>query len=288
MARALHRIAVATDFSAGSARAAERAGLLARASSALVEVLHVLPPAGRLNAWLGPSEDETTVFERASTRLAAQVQSLRTDGGVQAGGRVVPGPRTAALAKACEDADLLVVAAPRPKAWFDPRPGWLHRLLRSTRVPVLIVREPAAAPYRRAVAAVDLVTPHAAALAVARSIAPRARIDVIHAYRSPFEGRMQYAGVAAAAIAEHRADALQAVAYRLADAMFAHAPHPQLTARVVHGNAATGVLDEARDLRAELVVVCRSARPLLEQWLVPGVTARLLDEGTADLLVVPP
>ena len=98
---------------------------------------------------------------------------------------------------------------------------------------------------------------------------------------------MQYAGVPAAAIAEHRADTLNEAVYRLADSIMAHRPHSQPTAHVVHGNAATGVVDKARELRVDLVVVGRSKRSLLEEWLVPGVTARLLDEGTADLLVVP-
>jgi nucleotide-binding universal stress UspA family protein len=283
----MNSIVVATDFSPRSARAVARAALLARASATRVDLVHVLPPPGRLTAWLGPTEDETTVFEHASVQLNAQVQSLRADGLVRVERRIEQGSRAATLAAACEHADVLVVGASRPKAWFDPRPGWLQRLLRSTRVPVLVVREPAATPYRHALVAVDLVTPHAAALGVARTIAPVARFDVIHAFRAPFEGRMQYAGIPAATIAEHRADALQAAMYRLGDAIVAHTAHSQLTAHVVHGNASIGVLDKARELHADLVVVCRSTRPLLEEWLVPGLTARLLDEAAADVLVVP-
>jgi nucleotide-binding universal stress UspA family protein len=61
---------------------------------------------------------------------------------------------------------------------------------------------------------------------------------------------------------------------------------PNLTAHVVHGHVPFALLDMERELGADLVVVCRPARTLVEEWLVPSVTSRLFEEGSGDLLVV--
>jgi nucleotide-binding universal stress UspA family protein len=141
--------------------------------------------------------------------------------------------------------------------------------------------------YRRVLVAVDLVTSPAKALANARIVAPQARFDVMHAYRAPFEGKLQYAGVAASTVANHRVEAFQAAVVRMADLMLGQSALPRLTAHVVHGSAAVEVLDKQRDLDADLVVVSRSAKTLTEEWFVQGVTSRLLEDGAGDVLVVP-
>jgi nucleotide-binding universal stress UspA family protein len=284
----MRSILVATDFSRVANHAAHRAVLLARASgSARVELLHVLPHLGRWARWLGPSAEATDRFEHARLQIEELLPALRSESPVAIEGRLVSGRLIETLADAAKGADLVVVGAPG---------GWLrnlmlastvHRLLRRTRRPVLVVRQRAASPYRRVLVAIDLVTSPAKALASARDVAPQARFDVMHVYRAPFEGKLQYAGVSESAIENHRREASQAALARMTDLMLAQSALPRLTAHVVHGSAAVEVLDKQRDLDADLVVVSRSAKTLAEEWLVHGLTSRLLEEGAGDILVVP-
>jgi nucleotide-binding universal stress UspA family protein len=281
-------ILVATDFSRVANHAAHRAVLLARASgSARVGLLHVLPRLGRWARWLGPSAAATERFEHARLQMQRSLSALRSGSPVAIEGRLTSGTLIEALADAGEGSDLVVVGAPG---------GWLcnlmlastvHRLLRRTRRPVLVVRQRPASPYRRVLVAIDLVSSPAKVFASARDVAPEARFDVMHVYRAPFEGKLQYAGATENAIQDHRAETLRAAVARMTDLALAQTALPELRAHVVHGSAAVEVLEKQRDLDADLVVVSRSAKTLVEDWLVQGVTSRLLEEREGDILVVP-
>jgi nucleotide-binding universal stress UspA family protein len=284
----MESILVATDFSPTATQAAHQAALLARASKpARVELLHVLPSLARWARWCGPSAESTERFAHARVRMDALLPALRSGSAVAIEGRVVSGKFADTIADAAANVDLVVVGA--PGRWLSNLVlgSTVHRLLRRTRRPVLVVRQSPASPYRRVLVALDLLTSPAKALASARVVAPQAHFDVLHAYRAPLEGKLQYAGVAESTIANHRLDAFQAAFARMADLMLAQNALPRLTAHVVHGSAAVEVLDKERALGADLVVVSRSAKALAEEWLIQGVTSRLLEEGAGDVLVVP-
>jgi nucleotide-binding universal stress UspA family protein len=191
------------------------------------------------------------------------------------------------MALAADAADLVVVGAPARRSLLHPMLGSTSRLLRKARAPVLVVRTPPAFPYRKVLVAVDLSTSCDEAFARARTVAPGARFEVVHAYRAPFEGRLQYADVSEAAIETHRIDAFRSAVFGMADVLRSQTALPGLTAHVVHGHAAFALLDEERELDADLVVVCRPARTRVEEWLLPSVTSRLIEDGKSDILVVP-
>ncbi|GIK87624.1 MAG: hypothetical protein BroJett026_31050 [Betaproteobacteria bacterium] len=281
-------ILAATNFSRAANHASHRAALLARASgSGCVELLHVLPALGRGGRWLGPSAQATARFEHARLQMERLLPALRAGSPVAVEGRLVSGKLIESLADAAKEAKLVVVGAPGRSLSNLVSASTVHRLLRRIRRPVLVVRQRPMFPYRRVVVAVDLVTSPAEALASARVVAPRASLDVLHVYRVPFEGKLQNAGVPASAIADQRVEAFQAAVDRMASLMLAQNPLPGLTAHIVHGSAAVEVLAKERALGADLVVVSRSGKTLVEEWLIQGVTSRLLEEGTGDVLVVP-
>jgi hypothetical protein len=94
-------------------------------------------------------------------------------------------------------------------------------------------------------------------------------------------------GFQPALFAHHRAEALHSAVLGMANLLSSQNGFPMLTAHIVHGPAPVGVLNKVRGRRADLLVVTRTAKTLVEDWLIPGVTSRLLDDGGADLLVVP-
>jgi nucleotide-binding universal stress UspA family protein len=284
----VQKIIAATDFSLNATHAVRRAALVASAAApASLELLHVLPPAGRWARAIGPSEDEIGRFERADAQLRAAAQLVRSTTDVAPNARIARGSVKAVIANAARDADLLVVGAARPSALL-PVAGVGHGLIRTTRVPVLIVRNPPAHRYGRVLVAVDFATTPEKAIAVARHVAPGARFDIVHAYQGAFEGRLRYANVSDAALAHHRADARRTAVLRVDEPVSSQNAGAYLAAaHVVHGHPASEVLEKERQLGAGLVVVSRPARSLAGELLVPSVTAILLESGSADVLVVP-
>lgn len=284
----MNSIMVATDFSPRAVHAIHRAALLANAVSAnAIELLHVLPAQLRLTRWMRPLQDETSRVELTTTRMNAvrDVVQAMTDASVEA--RIVHGPFVEAVASASRRADLVAIDGSTTSPWLRPFAGSTLGLIRHARVPVLIVRESPACEYRRVLIALDLVTEADRALAAARTVAPGARFDVVHAYRAAFEGKLQYAGVPADVMADLRADAGRDALLRIRDLMSSNRALPSLTAHVVHGHATTRVLEKARELTADLIVVTKSAKTRVEEWLVPGMTSRLLEAAGADVLVIP-
>jgi nucleotide-binding universal stress UspA family protein len=284
----MQNIVAATNFSVNATHAARRAAIVASgAGSVRVELLHVLPPAGRWSSRVGPSDDEMARFKRAHAELRSMVRLVRSTTDVVAGGRIVRGRLKDTIAGAARHADLLVVGAARRPTLF-PVAGLTQRLIRTTRVPVLVVRNPPAHRYGRVLVAVDFSTAPEQAIRVARTVAPGARFDVVHAYRGEFEGQLRYAGASEVAVEHHRADARRDAAFRLAELLSSQRNAPNTTsAHVVHGHAASEVLEKERQVGAGLVVVSRSARSVVEELLVPSVTSSLLESGNADVLVVP-
>ena len=200
--------------------------------------------------------------------------------------RIVSGRRVASVAAAAGDADLLVIGAPQRRWLLHPMLGSTTRLLRNTRSAVLIVRTFPVLPYRDVLVAVDLAASPDKAFAVARAVAPRASLHVVHAYRAPLEGKLAYAGVSPDTIEAHREEALRSAISGMSGVLQSQAALSRLTAHVVRGHAASAVLDKERRLRTDLIVVSRPAKSLVEEWLVPSVTSRLAEEANGDVLIV--
>jgi nucleotide-binding universal stress UspA family protein len=284
----VNSIVVATDFSPNAMHAAHRAALIARDTGATrLELLHVVADRSRWARRKVVSARSAAQRENARARLGVVASSLRAATATKVDWRVVVGDRSAAIAAATAAADLLVVGAPATWTLLDPMLGFMGRLLRRARAPILAVRRPPASAYRRALVAVDLATVSEQAFARARTVAPAAHFDVVHAYRAPYEGRLQYAGVPQHAIEVHRTAALRSATYGMRDVLRSQTALLRPRAHVVHGHPALAVLGKERELDAELVIVHRPAKTLFEEFLVPSVTSRLLEEAQGDVLVVP-
>ena len=283
----MRSIVVATDFSATATHAAHRAAMIARATEATrLELLHVMPTGRRWTRWIGPWADAASMYENARTRLNALASALGQAPTTAVQARAVAGKRTEAIAAATVGADLLVIGAPPTWSFLDPMLGLTGSLLRKARAPILVVRKSPASPYRNVLVALDLASVSDQAFARARAVAPGARFDVVHAYRAPLEGRLQYAGASDHAIEAHRTQTLRSAVSGMTDVLRSQAVPPAMRAYVVHGHAASALRDKGRELGADLLVVYRPAKTLIEELFVPSVTSRLLEEAEGDVLVV--
>jgi len=193
---------VATDFSPLAQRAADRAAQLALAQGQSMQLVHVLNHDWMvtLRGWLGEQGPALARLAQASaTQLEAEAQRLRSlHPGLALSVRLLEGQPVAAVDEA---------ASALPAAWLalgvrgdTPLHQLLigttaERLLRKTTHPVLVVRQPAAAPYRRVLVPVDFSPWSQSAVSLAMHFAPQATLVLMHTFSVPFEEKLRFAGV---------------------------------------------------------------------------------------------
>ena len=155
------------------------------------------------------------------------------------------------------------------------------------RKPLLIVRRPALASYRKVLVAVDF-SPHSrTALAWAGRLGALGEVHALHVYEIPFEGMLRYSGVDGQLLENYRreahADANAEMRRFVADWPF--------DARRLHTEIAGGehipsaLRQRALALDADLVVVGKHGKSIAEQLLLGSVTLHLLAECPCDVLV---
>lgn len=291
----LQRILAATDLSAPSLHALDRAFAVARASGAAVHLLHALElellvPLGAL---IGTAAEGLP--QRLATAAQSELQRLadeRAASAVQlAGIEVADDSASDAIPRiaAAIDADLVVLGAHGR--------GFLRRMvlgstasrvLRKSLHPLLVVKRPCQGPYRRVLVAVDLSPVSAAVLRTARQIAPGADIVLSHVYDLPYEGMLRIAGIDDESIhrylEEARKQALQALNMLATEAGLGPGDH---TLRVAHGDAARQLLAQEHDTVCDLVAIGKHGRHAMEELLIGSVATHMLGESRGDVLLVP-
>ena len=284
----------ATDLSAHSLQAVDRAADLATATGARHTVLHALglDALGPLRNLLGERADSVahTAVQQQQAALAAAMAdparhpgpapTLRVEEGLAS--RVVP-----SLVRET-DTDLVVVGARGQSLLRRLVVGsTASHLMRRSHCPVLVVKNPFQQPYRRVLLPMDFSPGSALALALARELAPRAGLVLLHAFDVPFEGMLQYAGVSQDIIHQYRIEAreraLQQLREMAAEQGLAAGDYTPL---VEHGDAVALITGHQQRLGCDLVVMGKHGTHVTEELLLGSVTKRVLSEGDADVLVV--
>lgn len=290
---ALRTLLAATDLSAPSRHAAQRAALLAREAGARLELLHVVEAGAleQLRHLLG--QQAAPVAERLLAEAREELAQLAADIGAPLG--LSPGVHLAAGPVLQEitgqadalDADLLVVGARGAGFMRHLLVGTTaERLLRMTRRPLLLVRQVPHERYRRVLVPVDFSPWAPQAMRMARAVAPDGVIVLLHAYEVPFEGKLRFAGVDDAEILRYRAAAEREAQENLRQALREAGWSPdgvQLLA--VHGEAATRVLEQEEERDVDLIVMGKHGRGITEELLLGSVTKHILAEARCDVLV---
>jgi nucleotide-binding universal stress UspA family protein len=281
-------VVIATDFSEHAAHAASRVAMLAKeANMHAATVLHVLEesPVKALRHIFNTSPNAATQRSRHVKRqLEAIAGELRQRTGLATESRDVAGSRLRIAALA----DLLVIGAQGNRPVRDFLIGsTAQRLLRRISRPILVVRRRPEAPYRRVLIAVDFQRDPSNALDYAERLAPRATLDLVHAYDVPFEGKMRYAGASGDVIDSYRAEARTSAARNMAAVVLSRTSPAVKRTFIVYGHAANELLEKEKEIEADLVIVSRRDKSLTEELLFGGVVPRLLADSKCDVLVVP-
>jgi nucleotide-binding universal stress UspA family protein len=203
--------------------------------------------------------------------------------------RVAPGAADEVLRLARQKkTDLMLFAAGQRHFLLEwLRPSCALRVMRRSRLPVLLVKPDTAKEYRKVVIATDFSPESVSAARTAFALAPAAHFVFLHAWRLPDEGLMRELELRPRLIALYRERARAAAQERLRAlaASFGERRGASVACAAVYGAPHRAVDDFARAHDADLVVIGRRVRQPLGWAGLFGAGVRMISRPPCDLLV---
>lgn len=287
------RILAATDLSAPARHAVERGFRIAAETGAGYSVLHALEldAMDSMREWLGENLDSVKrkLEDQARETLAQQLHA--TSRNMAAEAMIVSGAPLATISERADaiDADLLVLGAHGNDFLRHLALGSMaSRLLRkTTRHPVLVVKQAPHEDYRRLLIPVDFSPVSVQAIRFARQLAPAADIVLLNAFEAPFEGKLTYAGVEETVIRRYRDAAREEAWHRMRHlAVEAGLDIGDYTPLVVHGDPSQQIIEQEQERDCDLIVIGKHGQHVMEELLLGSVTKHVLAESQGDVLVI--
>jgi nucleotide-binding universal stress UspA family protein len=278
----MKRILFATDLSARSDRAFERALALAKETGAELHVLYVIDEDL-------PSRIATELSEATRSDISKRLTAWGKDDHAEI--HVEVGQPWMAIVQQARDleADLIVVGTHKNHGIADLFTGTtLERVAKFSDTPVLLVRNPATGPYGSAIVGVDFSPMAQRTVEVAARVAPGAELTLVHAYRIPFKGLTMRTD-AGGDITKRDRDAIERP---LAAAMTSFAETldcaPRAKAhRLCEGGAISALEQEVRNCGADLLALGVHARSPLVVGLLGSTATDAMSSPPCDVLLVP-
>jgi nucleotide-binding universal stress UspA family protein len=279
-------ILVATDFSAAAQLAIRRAAQLGQEQQATLEMLHVIEeplPGEEIHAVETLASAENKLAEIAVQLLPEDV--LRRS-------QVATGKDFVAIIRCARQAQasLIVIGAHGEHTLRDDVFGTTAlKLARKASIPLLVVKQPAPAPYRRILAATDFSDASRRALEVALNIAPQAEIDLLHGYGIWGESRLSMAGAGPQERIDYRRQLESSVSTRLHEWLAGiNLSGRHIDLHIREGHPATLITQSAVEFKSDLVAMGTTGRSGLPYILLGSVAEKVLHMVPCDTLVVRP
>lgn len=289
----IRRVLVATDFSAGSDAAIERAVRIARDHGACIDLVHAFDASawqalrsvfdlGRLS---GRPSPEASLRERLATRATALAER---EGLVVESHLGVGAPATVIEARARAMNAALLVIARRSELAAPGVSSTLLRILRNAPCPVLVTRAGSTADYARVLTAVDLREVSRRAAAHALALFPAAAHRLLYVIDPQWEREVQRDHSDEAPLGELIASLhgraqlqLEALAGALAAGRGA-----TVDVAVVEAIPALGIVQHAATWPADCVVVGRHGQGAVADALLGSTALDAIHHSGRDVLVV--
>lgn len=290
----LRRVLVAVDFSVYAERTLVSAGQLPFAAGAEVHLVHALEAKAREPEAL--AELESLALRELRQRAVALERA------VERAGRSPIQVKATVLKGAAEDripeealhvgAELIVVGRHGRRRFGDSLLGaTAERIVRNSRLPVLVVQRRKAAAWQHPLVAVDLEGASPSPLPRLQRFCPEApRVDVVHVYDTSNDLILQEAGASAGQYQEYEEALRRGAEAALTKALAAAALPPSVAVkpRVQAGDPRSVILAEARACRSDLLVLGTHARRGLAHFLMGSVAESVLRHAPCDVLLLPP
>jgi nucleotide-binding universal stress UspA family protein len=275
------QILMASDLSARSDRALQRALALARRRGASLEVMHVvddsLPPAIREQQ----ASDARALIAQLLGAIPGSAE-VRTTIEIARGSA-----HDAILERAASiNADLIVLGITRYSVYELFHGTTAERVVRLSRFPVLLVKEPAIEGYSRVLIASDGSPAALRAMATAIAVAPDAEFFLLHAIHVPFKGLL-----GPEAQQSVRAEKAAHFDRTLKNEFQSQVENvgiepPKWTTVIEDGEIHTVIRDQISKLRPGLLALGTHGRAGLRHLLIGSVAANMLSDPPVDVIVV--
>jgi len=289
----IQHIMAATDFSGSSIYALDRACFIAKATHAKYSVVHIVNEGALsyLRSFLEDTSAEVSasIVDQARDKLQEFVDQMPNECAKAIKARLEVGSPADTIPSVCakENVGLLLLGAHGS--------GFLHRMvlgstasrvLRKSKIPVLLVKQEAYREYQRVLIAVDFSKGNRDSIDLAMTIAPKAHFVFLHVFDLPYVGQMRIAGVGEDVIEQHRAKEKARALLKMQDLTLACGlPRSRLTSLVLLGDPVRTIIQQEESQRCDLIVMCKHGTNVTEEFLLGSVTKRVMSESQADLLI---
>ena len=276
----MKKLLMATDLSARSDRALQRALALAHQLGASLEVIHIVSDT----VPVGIAEQYEA---SARTTIEQLLASLPSVADVKPEIAIIRGhDHDEILYHARETgAELIVLGITRHSTYELFRGTTAERVIRIGDLPVLLVKDPVVHDYERVLVATDNSPASRRALECAAAIAPNAEFHLLNAIHVPFKGFLG---------PESQAQIRQQKERHFKDALEkeirAHAERLgkgglRATFHVEDGDILSVIRDQAARLKPGLLAIGSHGRSDLRHALIGSVAGHLLSDTPVDVLV---
>ncbi|MCG8544133.1 MAG: universal stress protein [Alphaproteobacteria bacterium] len=282
----IRSLLMATDLSARSERALERALQLADQHGAALEILNIVDEDL-------PDAAQDPVAIAAKDEIEACVARMEGPEKEKVSIRILPGKDYRDIIDEADSAkaDLLVLGIHRNESGNKPITGTtVERVIRHSSLPVLVAKDRMAGPYRKVMIAIDFSVFSRFAIRGALAVAPDADFFCVHAFRVPFEGFQAGRETRRAVQQEHERQLTEMIESEMA-ALIEAAPNAQgLDERmhkvVRHGDVHATLRAEADRLQPDLLVLGTHGRVGLSRMVLGSIAEDFLNQPPCDVLAV--
>ena len=278
------KILLATDLSARSDRALDRAAALALQWQSELVVLHVLEDfdsdareTARLPSWRRPPNPVNVAWKRLHLDVSAVANKAKVL--ISKGAPVEVIVQTVEV-EAC---DLVVIGVARDELLGRFSLGrTVDGLLRRVKAPLLVVKERPRTDYHNIVVSTDFSDSSRHALEAAARFFPGMELTVFHAYNAPMSSRLPDPDM-------YRHN-YRKYAVNDWDAFERTVDKPQTwqppTVLLEHGQPAPLLRNYTRDKEVDLVVLGTRGRGVISEIFVGSAAKAIMDEVPCDTLIV--
>jgi nucleotide-binding universal stress UspA family protein len=286
-------IVAATDFSAPSRHAAQRAAILSKGSGASMTLLHTVGGSALddLRRWLTDASEASLAIEADAhlclQNLAAELSQRES---INVKTHLAIGHPVEQIVRSADELNVdLVVTGTRGAGFFRGVVfgSTAERIAKRSSQPVLMVRQLPHEPYRRVLVPVDFSDWSRSSIKLAQKVAPQASLVLMHAVEVPFERKLRLGGVADDIVTRYRDAARREAQQRLSEL----AEEAGLDANRVRMTTPSGadpwmlILQEEQEQDCDLVVMGRQGRHALDEFLLGSTTRIVIADGSADVLI---
>lgn len=274
------RILLATDLSARSDRALDRAMMLAARENAELVVLHVIEPVPG-NRFYPRTQPLSFLASVARQQLLHDLGDCAEKAQI----RIEEGDPAEVIERVARElqATLVVVGVARIERLGRFVLGaTVERLVRAVEAPLLVVTDRPRKPYQRVAVAVDLTPVSTQTMQLAMSLFPGQRITAFHAFKP-----LTYGGSdARLAAAQWKEVAESDVQKWLAAANLSDDARLRVIPRIEHGDPAPLIRAAAEHGNFDLVVIGTRGRGRIFEFFIGSVAKEILAELPCDALFV--